>query len=543
MKHSAVTRTLGLGLVLSIILTGCDQTRVKIPASDGHIDLKERNAALSQIPKPVIAPPPLPAPEQIIAPSRHTVVVNDVPVKDLLFSLARDTNLNLDIDNNIGSTPVTLNAVNQPLPALLSRIAKASRLRIERKGNVLRVQADKPYLQTYRVDYLNISRSLTGVVNVSTEIDSTGGKGIGGSSSSGGGSGNNSSQTAVKNSATNDFWNTLTANIANILDAGTSKATSSKEGHPDIVLNRESGILAVRAKASQHKDIQRFINEVVTSSQRQVLIEATIAEVTLSDRYQAGIDWSIIDDSADSRTNVTQQLADFSLFARPTTSLTLSNAKFGANAIQTTIRALETFGDVKIMSSPKVMALNNQTALLKVVDNLVYFTIDVDIQRGTGSNPEDNAVYESNVNTVPVGFVMGVTPYINEHGNVTLNVRPTISRVIGQAEDPNPALAQVNISNKVPVIQVREVESILKVASGEVAVIGGLMQDDVSKDTRGVPLLSSLPMVGELFSYKDENRQKTELVIFIRPRVIDHTKTGNELKEFERYLPTHQEDQ
>lgn len=526
-------------LVLCLGLVGCqqiahEQQQRAIPMSDGHIQLKQHNDEIREIPQPVMIAPDLPPPSQKSG-LTHTVVVTDVPAKELLFSIARDTELNLDIDESVGNTLITMNAVKQPLHAILRRVADAADLRITRKGRNLRVRKNTPYLETYSIDYLNLQRALEGVVNVSTEIDSTGGKGIG--SSSGSGQNDNSSKTAVTNKASNDFWTTLTRNIATILGNPNTKSTSkSLSGHPDIMINRESGIIAIRAKARQHKEIKTFIDRVINSSQRQVLIEATIAEVTLNDTYKAGIDWSLIDQSGDSQTNISQQLTDFSLFARPSAALQLSNFEIGANAIQATIRALKQFGDVQIMSSPKVMALNNQTALLKVVDNLVYFNIDVDIQRGTQTQG-DTIIYETQVNTVPVGFVMGVTPYINEQGSVTLNVRPTISRVIGRAADPNPALAEAQISNTVPIIQVREVESILKVTSGEVAVIGGLMQDDTSDEEVGVPVISSLPVVGELFKYTEKQRKKTELVIFIRPRVIDHTQTSQQLNDFEQYIP------
>jgi MSHA biogenesis protein MshL len=150
---------------------------------------------------------------------------------------------------------------------------------------------------------------------------------------------------------------------------------------------------------------------------------------------------------------------------------------------------------------------------------------------------DSTATYETKINTVPVGFVMSVTPYINDKDSVTLNVRPTISRVIRQMRDPNPDLAKFNVINEIPVIQVREVESVLKINSGDVAIIGGLMQDEVNDTKRGIPILSKLPVLGSLFRYDDDNTVKTELVIFIKPIVVKHASLSGDLKDYKQYLP------
>ena len=183
------------------------------------------------------------------------------------------------------------------------------------------------------------------------------------------------------------------------------------------------------------------------------------------------------------------------------------------------------------------MALNNQTSILKVVDNEVYFSIDVDpstINNGVVTP----ATFETEINTVPVGFVMTVTPHIDQNDVVTMNVRPTISRIVNRVEDPNPELANAGVVSLVPVIQVREIESVLKVNNGDTAVIGGLMQDQINKRNTGVPLLSSIPVLGALFSYTDDEYVKSELVIFIRPVVAENASLAGDLSEYSKYLMT-----
>ena len=187
------------------------------------------------------------------------------------------------------------------------------------------------------------------------------------------------------------------------------------------------------------------------------------------------------------------------------------------------------------MSSPKVMALNNQTAILKVVDNEVYFTTDVTVTAGT-ANSDPIITIDTEINSVPIGFVMAVTPYIDGNKTVTLNVRPTISRIIRFVDDPNPSLAVAGVVSKIPVIQVREIETMLKIENKETAVIGGLMQDQINKEDRGIPGLSSLPLIGKLFAYNEEEYIKSELVIFIRPVVIEDASLDGDLADYKKYL-------
>jgi general secretion pathway protein D len=138
---------------------------------------------------------------------------------------------------------------------------------------------------------------------------------------------------------------------------------------------------------------------------------------------------------------------------------------------------------------------------------------------------------------VPVGFVMSVTPQISDADEVTLNVRPTITRIVDYVNDPNPALAAGNVVSRVPVIQARELESIMKVNSGQIAVMGGLMQDSVDNSKDGVPGLSSLPVVGNLFTYRNESSTKSELVIFMRPVVVRDASVNGDYKDYRYLLP------
>lgn len=534
----------GVTIVMAATVVACGATNPP-KISDGHIKstTEDETAAKALIPQPVTQVPALPRPGQREKLETYTVVVNQVPIRELLFSMARDANLNLDIDNDI-SGKITMNAIDQTLPKILERIESQSGVISFLVGDTLKIKADKPYLHVYNVNYLNISRESTGKVSVSTEIgetssgiktNSSGGGGSSGGSSKGGSK--NKANSDIKNESINEFWKTITLNIGGILEQEIKASTGKRliTGN-NIIVNRESGIIAVRATSKQHKSIKNFIDRVVGSAQRQVLIEVTIAEVQLSDNYQAGIDWSLISETSGSilTKGGVQDVIGGSLGSAPVFQLATSG-KINGNPLNITLKALETFGDVKVLSSPKVMTLNNQTAILKVVDNEVYFTTDVELDSGSVNQNSQLAV-DTTVNTVPVGIVMSVTPYIDANNTVTLNIRPTISRIIRFVNDPNPLLAEKNVVSQIPVLQVREIETMLKVNNSDTAVIGGLMQDQINIENRGVPILSSIPLLGALFSYTEEKFIKSELVIFIRPVVIEHASLDGDLADYKQYL-------
>jgi general secretion pathway protein D len=521
--------------VLGNLLTACAPQPPMI--SPGHLNAAIPPAKIMQIPPLVKSAPFVPLPQPSLPSETYTVVVTDVPVDKLLFALARNAKLNVDIHPGIEGR-VTVNAIEQTLPQILDRISRQVDLRYEIKDSVLSVAPDLPYLHSYRINYVNMSRDSKSEVKISTQISSTGSAevGQGQTQSQGGGSDGSTSNTEIKNTSNNRFWETLAANIKAILGGNGSKTETAVTGQDNIIVSPESGLLTVRATHKQHAEIQAFLDKILTNVQRQVLIEATIAEVRLGDRYQAGIDWKRIDGDytyVQSLTGGNMQ----PLTGSPVYGIAYHNATSIIGDIAATIRLLEQFGNVKVLSSPKLMVLNNQTAILKVVDNVVYFTMKVEYNE---TDTRTRQTYTTTINTVPVGLVMNVTPQISDNDMVTLNVRPTISRILRYTSDPNPTLAQGGTENLIPEIQVREIESVLRVSNGNVAIIGGLMEDTTTQNKTGVPLLSDLPLVGDLFSYRDEQHTKTELVIFLRPVVVKDASIQGDLQEYRAYLPSQQ---
>jgi MSHA biogenesis protein MshL len=559
-------------LLASLVLTACG-VPPPLPLSKGHLASEPGAASTAaaqraldntNIPPLSAGAPRLPEPRIVKPQETYSVVVSNVSVQTLLFAIARDAKLNLDIHPAITGT-VTLNALDQTITELLERIARQVDMRYELEGKTLFVLPDSPFLRLYKVDYPNISRESVSSTGSESQVASTGGAGASGTG--------NSSSASIRNSSNNRFWTTLTENIRDLLretdrvipaDAataapapapaaatapaavtrttpGTTATAAATATAPapvaapplfreaaSVIANPETGVISVRATGKQHSRVREFLDQIVGNARRQVLIEATIVEVALTNDYQQGINWSIIRNAI----NAGETALSFAIAPGGGRALITGNAppflgtlslsaSRGRNDLSATVRLLESFGKTRVLSSPKVSVMNNQAALLKVVDNKIYFTISV--TPGTPASlgvPATAAIYTTNINTVPVGFLMNVTAQIGDDDEITLNLRPSVSRITSYATDPNPALAALNITNRIPEIQTREFESIMKVRDGETAVLGGLMQDETAGATDQIPGLGNIPIAGELFKLRSNQSNKSELVIFLRPTIL-----------------------
>ncbi len=603
-------KILMLSMSMILGLSSCAH-QSKVQPSKGHIDQQNTSAAentkasakaAGSIPKPVTdhvyLPPPKPKTKEPV----YSIVVYDTPVKEVLFAIARDSKLNIDIHPSIQGR-VTLNAVDQTLPAILERISKQVDLTYKIQGNVLTIAPDQPVLRTYKIDYVNMSRDTRGFIGVDGQISSTSqsssGVGAGTGAAATGGASNitstsgtgasNSSRTSIVSESKGRFWETLENNIKDILaetdkeviitrtGSGGSLASSDKSDNKSkdaaaqaksqiaereefreeyktlfaamVISNREAGVISVRGTNKQHEKVQEFLDKVLNSAKRQVLIEATIVEVKLNDGFQAGIDWSRLNNNRDTNSGfeVSGSLGPIIPMVGATGPGFVAgylNPLSRIGNIAASISLLEQFGTTKVLSSPKLMVLNNQTAVLKVVDNLVYFTVQV--QDSLVANAGSSKTITTTPNTVPVGVVMSVTPQISDAGMVNINVRPSISSLIQYIPDPNPSLYGADgkpftTYQGIPEIRIREMESLLQINSGNIAVLGGLMQDEIRTDTDKVPGLSKLPGVGKVFTGKKDSNSKTELVIFLRPTVIANASLeSDELANYKQFLPSEQ---
>ena len=589
MKYGFLSATL-----LSLLLAACQAPTPQQPLA-GHLSSEiAAPQGRGEIPAPVQDTLALPKPRALPKAETYSVVVNNVQVRDLLFALSRDAKVNVDIHPGITGT-VSLNAINQTLPQLLTRISKQVDMRFELEGPNLAVMPDSPFLKHYKVDYVNMARTVTGNVSASTQINTSISGGTGGSGSapaaSGASGSGNISNTSILNSSKNLFWEQLEKNIkdilhetdkvfpegssetfieqanpqtatgaaalpqgggqraaqaiANALQANPAPASSSQatgnsvvrrstfREAASVIMNPESGVITVRATSRQHEKIQEFIDRVTLSSHRQVLIEATIVEVQLGEGYQQGINWERIG------SNATFSIERAGVSSNVGNAVTPFKMKYTNTALGLTaaVDLLQAFGTAKVLSSPRLSVMNNQTALLKVVENYTYFFVKSDIVPASVVGAQPTTATTTTPQTVSVGLVMTVTPHVSGNGTVILNVRPSISSITELKADPNPELAKAGVQNLVPQISTREIDSVMRVNSGEIAVLGGLMKDGVDWKTGRVPLAGQIPLIGELFNTRNNSATKSELVVFLRPVIIKDASLNGDFAGYRAQLP------
>jgi len=558
-------------VLLAVLLAACAQAPVKPAATHLRAEAPKADGA---IPPAVQISPVLPKPKPAVAPETYSVVVNNVRAQELLFALARDARLQIDIDPNL-SGAVTLNAIDQTLPQLLVRIARQVDMRWEMDGQTLIVLRDSPFLRSYKIDYLGAGRSVKMTSSSSTQFAASSAAGVGSASATG-------AVAVVEINSANHLWDSIVQNVKDILQetdkvipgggataslapvapppaaqpggqpqpAQVTQAAQTTSGFREaasVIANRESGVLYVRASSKQHEKVQEFLDQVMVSAKRQVLIEATVAEVQLNNEYQRGIDWQRLRNGATLTGRpgfgTGQSGAEFNQLSTGTPA-TISTTAFvlggAANSLNLNfaLKLLESFGDVRVLSSPKLSVLNNQAALLRVTKDIVYFTVTPSTTPVTVTGGVGGIIVPPSFTTTPnvaaEGFMMSVLPQINEADAVVLNVRPTIRRKVNDAPDPNPALLTPNL---IPIFETREFDSILRIQSGQTAVLGGLMQDSLENVEDTIPLINRIPLIGWLFAQEKRVNRKTELVIFLRATVIRDASVEGDYAGFRSYLP------
>ena len=654
-------RRLAVSSSLSVFLAGCGAPNYG--PSQMHINAEEEATKAPKsprnLPKLVRTSPTTPLLHDTAGAETFDVVVTNVPVRDLLFALARDAGVNMDVDSRVGGV-VSISALDQTLDAILERISRQVDIRIERLGETIIVKPDEAYHKKYRIDFVNIARTYS-------------------SSATGGGVGNTGS-SSISNTSGSDFWQSLESGVAAIISTSGEEGDSVFEENENADrlnaaqdseslatgefgsyyyhLNQEAGILLVFAPERLQEEIREYLDVVTAIAKRQVLLEATVVEVILSNQYKQGIDWSFFNSlatdglalyqganvggAAAALSFIVDQLDDQSIRrfndvnedgvitsadgdsvynaylsfigggdilsqegvegvvsydteplpridavaeVRDTTTGAITTPRVEAQSarvevarsiegtrinrdatvnragglspaspagdnfitgayrsgdISAAVELLDRFGDAKILSSPRISALNNQPALLRVVDQEVYFNIEVDESVDSQTGQVTSRDFTVSENTVDVGFSMNVLPQISEAGEIILNLKPAVTRVLDYRRAPTPAAfgGGGNVQNLVPITRVRELESILSLRDGEVGVLGGLLEDRVSDDDTAVPGLSKLPGVGALFERKDQQTFKTEFVVFIRASIIKNPTLHGDYSEYRGLLPT-----
>lgn len=544
-----------------------DYRHINDPAQYTNPDNPDKQLNPAEPPVPELADIlAAPQPPKIAASKLVSVAVtDDVPLKDVLIELARLADVDIEVDAGI-TGGVSFRAKDRPFNEVVERIADLAGLRYKMRDGVLRIERDTPYVQTYDLNFLNIKRESSSKTSISTNVLSSGVGGSSGGGSSGGGGGGGGlttgSTTSLDSKSESDFWDRFSDGIKQIMDyvpasrvSSTSVATQPAQAQPQFdengqpvpiaataaaaaptssggtffVLNRQAGTLTVSGTQQQHEMITKFVEKVEHNTSSQVLIEAKIVEVTLNDKFQSGIDWSQLGGSKVSLPFTFGAVDDPANVA--TFNLKQQNIGGWSLDIDAAVQLTQLFGTTRTLSSPRLHAMNNQQAVLTFAENIVYFQLDIqrESNTSTGGTTTDLNV-TSTLNTVPIGIILTLQPSINmETNEVTLSVRPTLSRVTTFVNDPAVSylITQIpagtptaGLISPIPVVEVRELDSILKLQSGQVMVIGGLMEDDVENTDRGIPWASEVPYVGNLFKGIDKDRRLKELVIFIRATIV-----------------------
>jgi Flp pilus assembly secretin CpaC len=418
---------------------------------------------------------------------------DQVPLKDALLELGRVANIDIDIDKNIDAR-IILNAKNRPLTEVLDRVASLANIRYSYKNGVLYFEEDKHYNKNYFVDFLSNS----------------------------------------------NIWENVEENIKEIINNSTrERATDNKDQNTSnggsVKINKNAGLISVFANSQQHQNIEKYLKDVLAGSSSQVLIEAKVIEVTLGKDFQTGINWNylgtkvgqLLTELPSSLIPVSSVFSNYYYSDTPKPALTLTMTLDKQN-IDFTMRFLEQFGTMRALSSPRIGAMNNQESILDFSEKYIYFTVEA--TQSTAVAPSGNTGPSQNTTVLTykkeeesIGTKLKITPSINiEEKEISLIIEPTLSTKVGDVLEPsiNPSNG-ASLNNKIPLIKTRKLNTTAKIKSGEVLVIGGLLNESSINNYVGVPFFSRIPFIGALFRYKIKNTQTIETVIFIKATIID----------------------
>lgn len=460
-----------------------------------------------------------------LLPLRNRVVsleLRDTHLRDALYSIAESVGLNLVLENGVNpDMPLTLSIKNTRAEDAINIILDAAGYFYRLQDNIIFVKhtdtrifefGQPAVVQSYSV---SVGGDILGAAVEGARSFSENSGGGGGSGSSSGGSGGDMEmkgkveQQITSDAQAFDFWNSIERALASILgiEQNAQQTGAALTNQPSCTINRMTGTIAVTATRQGLERVEQFIETVRQALSRQVIIEARIMEVRLSKGNKYGIDWSWLpSDSVTIRGN------NFSNVISPTSpniSVHISRGDFTGM-----LRAIESQGHIRVLSNPRVNIMNGQTALLSVGRSQTYLSA-VESDVSTGDNPV--ITYTTQTSSVLSGIMIGIVPYINAQGMVTMTITPIISELISLEEK---AIGQEGTMISLPTVDLRQLSTSVKVADGEMIVIGGLVQTKRKTDDNKVPFIGKLPLIGYLFTRFDNTDEQTDIVILLKPTAM-----------------------
>lgn len=538
-KHTQnIFKVLGLSFAMASMF-GCASAPSTRVVGDNQIDeLKKQMADMAEKSKAkdlallrqsLLASPPAPT-KPPVEEKRFSISVKELPAASVYQIVLDNANMNLVMSQDIRDI-VTLNLKDVTIIEALDTMRDVYGLEYEMNGR--RVLVSKPRIQnkTFQIDYMVGNRVGKSEVRVASGGvgDSGGAQNGAAGSNAGGATKSNQDGSKVTTTTQNDFWLTLEAVLKGIV--------SGKDGQ-EVIVNPQSGLLYVKAFPAQLRDVEEYVNRTQKKVARQVVLEAKIIEVVLSSGSQGGINWSAFDAGGNHKysigANPSAIFPQGGGFVAPTplggvsgllNSAGLSSANmsglgfaFTGTSFAALMSFLQTQGETRVLSAPRVAAMNNQKAVLKVGKDEFFVTNISSTSTSNGSSTSTTPTI--NVQPFFSGIALDVTPQIDDHGYVVLHVHPSVSEVAEKSKVVN--LGSMGVYT-LPLASsnVNESDTVVRLLNGEIVAIGGLMSSALFKDGQKVPFVGDVPVAGELFKQHADSYKKTELVILIKPTVIN----------------------